>query len=110
MNDKEPCTYRGVVSIGDKLYIATLGKGLFCFDKQSETFSSFVDVGCNLINKLSTDGKDLLYLSTDGEGVAFVSVKQKRWYVLSATILRMEKACTPIPCIPYCSIVTDGYG
>lgn len=78
MNDKEPCTYRGVVSIGDKLYIATLGKGLFCFDKQSETFSSFVDVGCNLINKLSTDGKDLLYLSTDGEGVAFVSVKQKK--------------------------------
>lgn len=78
MNDKEPCTYRGVVSIGDKLYIATLGKGLFCFDKHSETFSSFVDVGCNLINKLSTDGKDLLYLSTDGEGVAFVSVKQKK--------------------------------
>lgn len=78
MNDKEPCTYRGVVSIDDKLYIATLGKGLFCFDKQSETFSSFVDVGCNLINKLSTDGKDLLYLSTDGEGVAFVSVKQKK--------------------------------
>ena len=78
MNDKEPCTYRGVVSIGDKLYIATLGKGLFCFDKQSKTFSSFVDVGCNLINKLSTDGKDLLYVSMDGEGVAFVSVRQEK--------------------------------
>ena len=78
LNDKEPCKYRSIVSLGNKLYIATLGKGLFCFDKQSETFSSFVDVGCNLINKLSTDGKDLLYLSTDGEGVVFVSVKARK--------------------------------
>lgn len=78
LNDKGPCKYRDIVSLGDKLYIATLGKGLFCFDKQSKTFSSFVDVGCSLINKLSTDGKDLLYLSTDGEGVAFVSVKQQK--------------------------------
>ena len=39
-------------------------------------FRNYVDVGCSVISSLSTDGKDLLYVGTDGNGVHIVSVSQ----------------------------------
>lgn len=35
-------------------------------------------MGCNVISSLSGDGKDILYVGTDGNGVHFVSVKENK--------------------------------
>ncbi len=36
-----------------------------------------MDVGCGVISSLSGDGKDLLYVGTDGNGVHFISVSRQ---------------------------------
>ena len=35
-------------------------------------------MGCSVVSSLSTDGEDLLYVGTDGNGVHFVSVSQQK--------------------------------
>lgn len=48
------------------------------FDTASKHFSRYLDVGCGVISALSGDGKDLLYVGTDGNGVHFISVSRQR--------------------------------
>ena len=55
-----------------------MGQGIVCFDTRTHKFDSYLDVGCNVISSLSCDGKDLLYVGTDGNGVHFISTKQGR--------------------------------
>lgn len=55
-----------------------MNEGIVTFDTQEKAFGKLVDVGCSVISSLSTDGKDLLYVGTDGNGVHFVSVTQRK--------------------------------
>ena len=64
--------------MGSKLYMGTMGQGIISFDIHSKTFERFVDVGCNVISSLSSDGRSLLYVGTDGNGVHFVSTDKKK--------------------------------
>ena len=63
---------RGIVSGNDERrnrYVRYAGKG----------FRQAGGCGCSVISSLSTDGKDLLYgVGTDGNGVHFVSVTQRK--------------------------------
>lgn len=77
IDEKHICSYNNIARVGDKLYLGTMGQGIICFDMNSCQFSRFVDVGCNVISSLSSDGKDLLYVSTDGNGVHFISTTKK---------------------------------
>lgn len=66
---------KNIVCIGDVLYIGTEENGLYTFNIQKGTFSKYMDVGCEVISSLSTDGKDMLYVATDGAGVHFISTR-----------------------------------
>ena len=63
-----------VTSVGDTLYAGTMNEGIVAFDMRTAEFRNYVDVGCSVISSLSTDGKDLLYVGTDGNGVHINSV------------------------------------
>lgn len=78
MNDKHVCSFNNIARVGSKLYMGTMGQGIISFDIHSKTFERFVDVGCNVISSLSSDGRSLLYVGTDGNGVHFVSTDKKK--------------------------------
>ncbi len=71
--DKSMCTYKNMTRVDTKLYLGTMEQGIIRFDIRSGKFSSYVDVGSNVISSLSGNGKDILYVSTDGNGVHFIS-------------------------------------
>lgn len=66
--------FSAVTVIGDTVYLGTNSEGLVAFDKNTQVFRPYVDIGCAVISSLSSDGKDLLYVGTDGNGVHFISV------------------------------------
>lgn len=72
------CAYTNIARIGPAIYLGTMGQGIVCFDTRTHTFSPYLNVGCNVISSLSSDGEDLLYVGTDGNGVHFISTKQRR--------------------------------
>ena len=93
VEDKHVCSYNNVARIGNRLYLGTMGQGIISFDTQTHRFSHSVDVGCNVISSLSSDGKDILYVGTDGNGVHFVSTR----HAPSATNRGRTKASAPTP-------------
>lgn len=66
--------FSAVTVIGDTVYLGTSSEGLVAFDKKTQAYRSYVDIGCAVISSLSSDNKDLLYVGTDGNGVHFISV------------------------------------
>lgn len=77
-DEVEDVSYRCLTGIGAHIYIGTMKEGIYCFDKQTQTFSPYVNVGCNVIMSLSSDERDLLYVATDGNGAHFISTSQHR--------------------------------
>lgn len=75
---KHICSYNNIARIGSMLYLGTMGQGIIRFDTRTGQFSRFVDVGCNVISSLSGDGKSILYVGTDGNGVHFVSTDKMK--------------------------------
>lgn len=67
--------FSGLTRIKTTLYLGTSNAGVIRFDTKTHTFSKFVDVGSNIISDISSDGKDLIYVATDGNGVHFISHK-----------------------------------
>lgn len=65
-----------VTTIGDDVYLGTMTQGLLAFDRRTGTFRPYLNVGCPVISTLSSDGKDLLYVGTDGNGAHFISVSR----------------------------------
>ena len=53
-----------------------MGQGIIRFNTTTHQFSPYIDVDCNVISSLSSDGTDLLYVGTDGNGVHFISTKK----------------------------------
>ncbi len=78
VENKHLCSYNNITRIGNVLYLGTMGQGIISFDTQTHKFRHFIDVGCNVISSLSSDGEDRLYVGTDGNGVHFISTKQMK--------------------------------
>lgn len=78
VDDKHTCSFSNIARIGSMLYMGTMGQGIISFDTRTGKFDRFVDVGCNVISSLSSDGKSILYVGTDGNGVHFVSTDKKK--------------------------------
>lgn len=72
------CRFVDMACIGSRLYLATQENGVMCFDIPTSSFSGYVDVGCNVISSLSTDGKYNLYVGTDGNGVHFIDTREHK--------------------------------
>ena len=78
-NDRQDYTYRKMARIGSRLYLGTMEHGVVVFDISTGKFrDNWIDLGCNVISSLSGDGKDILYVGTDGNGVHFVSVTENK--------------------------------
>ncbi len=71
-------SYNSIACLGTTVYLGTEDRGIMAYNTATGTFSSYIDVGCNVISTLSTDGKDLLYVGTDGNGIHFISTSQDR--------------------------------
>lgn len=78
VDDTFVATLRTIVKVEETLYIATLGHGLWMFHIPSATFSRYLDVGSKQISSLSTDGREMLYVGTDGNGIHFIDLPQRR--------------------------------
>lgn len=77
-NVPEADYFRCVTRIGDTLYLGTMTQGVVRFDIPTTTFSHAPALGCNVISDISSDGKDMIYVATDGNGVHFLSHKEQR--------------------------------
>ena len=61
------------------LFVDKWNMGGVVYDIPTGKFrDNWIDLGCNVISSLSGDGKDILYVGTDGNGVHFVSVKENK--------------------------------
>lgn len=69
--------FHKITRIGQFLYMGTPNAGIVCYDISTSRFSSFTDVGSDIITDISSDGKDRIYVATDGNGVHFLSHKSK---------------------------------
>ena len=78
VDEKHICSYNNIARIGSMLYLGTMDQGIVRFDTNTGRFSRFIDVGCNVISSLSGDGKNILYVGTDGNGVHFVSTDEMK--------------------------------
>lgn len=78
VKNENDCSYQTMTRVGDMLYIGTMSHGILRFDMLSHKFLTYVDVGCNVIMSLSDNGKDVLYVGTDGNGVHFISTRSDK--------------------------------
>ncbi|MDR3652807.1 MAG: two-component regulator propeller domain-containing protein [Paludibacter sp.] len=68
-------TFNKLTGIGSTIYLGTLNAGVVSFNTVNKNFSSFINVGCDIITDISSDGKDKIYVATDGNGIHFLSKK-----------------------------------
>ena len=77
-NVPEADYFRCITRIGDTLYLGTMSQGVVRFDIGKKTFSHTVSLGCDVISDISSDGKETVYIATDGNGVHFLSHKEQQ--------------------------------
>ncbi len=71
-------SFSKITIIGSTLYLGTANAGLVRFDIPTSRFSRSMEVGSNIISDLSSDGKEMIYVATDGNGVHFLSHSQQK--------------------------------
>lgn len=76
LDGEKPVSYNSIYRIGSVLYLGTPENGIVAFDMETGGFAPYMDLGC--ITALSGDQRDLLYVGTNGNGVYFISVKDKK--------------------------------
>lgn len=76
-NVPETDYFRCLTRIGETLYIGTMSQGVLRFDIRTSTFSHAPSLRCDVISDISGDGKENVYIATDGNGVHFLSHKDQ---------------------------------
>lgn len=69
---------RNITRCGDIIYLGTRNCGLIAFDPATGTARKYVDVDCPVISDLYSNGKDSLYVSTDGNGACIIHTRTDR--------------------------------
>ena len=77
-NVPEADYFRCLTRIGETLYLGTMSQGVVRFDINKKSFSHTVSLGCDVISDISSDGKETVYIATDGNGVHFLSHKAQQ--------------------------------
>lgn len=62
-----------LVVLGDTVYMATKRGGILCYDMETGLFSQGPDVSCNVVTSISSNKKNRVYVSTDGNGVHLIA-------------------------------------
>ena len=65
-------------AVNNSVYLGTSNEGIIRFDLATQKFSRYISVGCNIIMELSTNGKDELYVATDGNGSHIISIAKNK--------------------------------
>lgn len=64
---------------GNKVFIGTQNSGIIQFNPQDRSLSHYnTDIKCNVISDLNSNLKNLLYVSTDGNGAYVIDVNQNK--------------------------------
>lgn len=66
-----------ITAFNDIVYIGTTNSGIITYNVKTGSLGRYTDVGCNIINSLSTDG-EYLYVATDGNGAQVISMQNNR--------------------------------
>jgi ligand-binding sensor domain-containing protein/AraC-like DNA-binding protein len=69
-------SFTSIQKTGAYIYMGTHGDGLVKFDILTKQFSEYIDTGNNNILFLTGDGKDNLWVGTDGGGLKKVSISK----------------------------------
>lgn len=77
-NVPEADYFRCLTRIGETLYLGTMSQGVVRFDMNKKSFSHTVSLDCDVISDISSDGKETVYIATDGNGVHFLSHKAQQ--------------------------------
>ena len=72
----EPLELQAVVELNGILYLGSHNRGLVCHDPAAGICRPYVDVHCNDVHELSTDGVDRLFVATNGGGGHVVSASK----------------------------------
>lgn len=71
-------SFKCLTKLGQTLYVGTMTKGLLLFNTRTYTFSQGPSIGANVVSDISTDGRDMVYVATDGNGIHFISHSGRR--------------------------------
>ncbi len=71
-------SFTSICNIGNKLYLGTSSAGVIEFDLSTRTFSVGPDTGNNIILTISSDGKDHLFVGTDGDGLKVIDIRSRQ--------------------------------
>jgi len=63
--------------VNNKIFIGSDNDGIFTFDIPHRRIAKYINVGCNVITDLSSDGANL-YVATDGNGAHIISLKSNK--------------------------------
>ncbi len=66
--------FNKIIKIRNNLYLGTTDRGIIKFDISKKEFTTFVDIGCNVISDFDTDSNGNLYVGSDGCGVIVIDV------------------------------------
>ncbi|MDR2919263.1 MAG: helix-turn-helix domain-containing protein [Tannerella sp.] len=75
-SDSERHAFYAPYRNGPYIYLGTRNAGIFKFDIRTKQFSKYIDIGSDAIQYLSGDGKDHLWVGTDGEGLKKISLSR----------------------------------
>lgn len=76
--NKQMNNFRNMTRIGKTLYIGTWEQGIIEFNTDTQIFKRGINVGCSIISDISSDGQDLVYVATDGNGICTFSHKSQQ--------------------------------
>lgn len=65
--------FRCLTAIGRTVYVGTMTQGLLVFNSGTGRFSAGPSVGSNVVSDISGNGRDMVYVATDGNGVHYIS-------------------------------------
>lgn len=65
--------FRCLAKVGTDVYVGTMTQGLLVFNTKDLHFAKGPSVGSNVVSDISCDGRDMVYVATDGNGVHYIS-------------------------------------
>lgn len=63
-----------IAMVGNVPYIASNGEGIMRLDSVGQKIVHYANCGNNIISAIIADGDSMLYVSTDGQGIRFISI------------------------------------
>lgn len=70
-------SFTSLCNIGNKIYLGTSFTGVVEFDLSTKVFSSEFNIDNKIVLSISTDGRERLFVGTDGGGLKVINVRTK---------------------------------